>query len=129
MPFIQLLGEDLDLQYSLAKLLSRKGYQFSHPKNKQKFLEIIPHRPDSLIIIAPSREPDWNVVTIAAEIRSISKIFALTGGRSALRKKAKEEFINVNYPEYKNANFNEFVYSAGDADLKKLLKYLEATNP
>jgi hypothetical protein len=57
------------------------------------------------------------------------QIFTVTEGRARFKKQAKEEFINRNYPEYKNATFNEFVRTAGDADLKKLLEYLKAVSP
>ena len=73
MPFIQLLGEDVDLQDALARLASEKGYRFSQQSDTRDLLEIIKQSPPSLIIIAPSRKNSWNVLELAAEIRTLTK--------------------------------------------------------
>ena len=52
MPFIKLLGEDVDLQAALARLASQKGYRFSQLSDTPELLEIIAENPPSLIIVA-----------------------------------------------------------------------------
>jgi DNA-binding NtrC family response regulator len=73
MPSIQLLGEDVELQASLARIAPQKNYTFSLSKDKQDLLWIIQQSPPSLIIISPARDYRWNVVQVAAEVRSLAK--------------------------------------------------------
>jgi DNA-binding NtrC family response regulator len=73
MPFIQLLGEDVDLQNALANLSSQKGYGFSRHCGISDLPQVITQNPPSLIIIAPSRDNKCNVVKLAVEIRAITK--------------------------------------------------------
>jgi DNA-binding NtrC family response regulator len=73
MPSIQFLGEDFELQDAIAELSSQKGYKLSCLSELRVLLEIIPKNPPNLIIIAPARDHRWNVVQVAADIRSINK--------------------------------------------------------
>jgi DNA-binding NtrC family response regulator len=73
MPSIQFLGEDVELRDSLARFSSQKGYEFSQYLEKQDLLREITKSSPTLIIIAPSRQNSWNVVGLAAEIRTLRK--------------------------------------------------------
>jgi DNA-binding NtrC family response regulator len=73
MPFIQLLGEDVDLLKAIAGLSSQKGYTLSQYHHIQDLLGAIPHSPSSLIVIAPSRDNRWDVIKVAAKIRTITQ--------------------------------------------------------
>jgi two-component SAPR family response regulator len=73
MPFIQLLGEEVSLQNTTAKLSSQKGHGFSQYRHSRDRLEIIPQSPPSLIIITPSRLNKGNVIEAAAKIRNITE--------------------------------------------------------
>jgi DNA-binding NtrC family response regulator len=73
MPSIKFLGEDVDLRDTLARFSSQQGYRFGQYLNKQDLLREIPQSTPTLIIIAPSQKNSWNVVGLAAEIRTLRK--------------------------------------------------------
>ncbi len=70
---IHFLGEDPEIRDALTRFTTPKGYIFKPHSQKQTLLREMPFAPATLIILAPSPKQSWNLLGLAAELRTLAQ--------------------------------------------------------